>query len=185
MEYDLPTITWFILFKLITQRLGLKPQEDEYILMGMLGEPDEELKQNIKSDFFNDSDKPIDLKDNLHRGCLSWNPEYYKDDDGSDEWKFHILQNNNLSCEEEIVKVFELTKQLVPETDNCVYMGGVALNCVANSIIARDHYPNLWILPNPVMAGSSLRFNLFLEHINWTSPFTGYDIKGNIQPLKV
>ena len=35
MEYDLPTITWFILF-ITTQRLGLKPQEDEYILMGML-----------------------------------------------------------------------------------------------------------------------------------------------------
>ena len=75
----------------MTQRLGLKPQEDEYILMGMAGwgTIDEELKQNIRDDFFNDSDNPIDLKDNLHRGCLWWNLEYYKDDD-SDEWKFNI-----------------------------------------------------------------------------------------------
>ena len=168
-------------YSAMTQRLDLKPQEDEYILMGMAGwgTIDEELKQNIRNDFFNDSDNPIDLKDNLHRGCLSWNPEYYKDDD-SDEWKFNIGANVQAICEEEIVKVFELTKQLVPETDNCVYMGGVALNCVANSIIARDHYPNLWILPNPGDAGSSLgsAAYLFGEHINWTSPFTGYDIQG-------
>tara|TARA_B100002019_G_scaffold174112_1_gene150538 strand:+ start:7684 stop:9171 length:1488 start_codon:yes stop_codon:yes gene_type:complete len=175
-------------YSAMTQRLGLKPQEDEYILMGMAGwgTVDEELKQKIRDDFFNDSDNPIDLKDNLHRGCLSWNPEYYKDDD-SDEWKFNIAANVQSICEEEIVKVFELTKQLVPETDNCVYMGGVALNCVANSIIARDHYPNLWILPNPGDAGSSLgsAAYLFGEHINWTSPFTGYDIKGKYPTTKV
>ena len=175
-------------YSAMTQRLGLKPQEDEYILMGMAGwgTVDEELKQNIRNDFFNDSDEPIDLKDNLHRGCLSWNPKYYKDDD-SDEWKFNIAANVQAICEEEIVKVFELTKQLVPETDNCVYMGGVALNCVANSIIARDHYPNLWILPNPGDAGSSLgsAAYLFGEHINWTSPFTGYDIRGKYPTTKV
>ena len=175
-------------YSAMTQRLGLKPQEDEYILMGMAGwgTIDEELKQNIRNDFFNDSENPIDLKDNLHRGCLSWNPEYYKDDD-SDEWKFNIAANVQAICEEEIVKVFELTKQLVPETDNCVYMGGVALNCVANSIIARDHYPNLWILPNPGDAGSSLgsAAYLFGEHINWTSPFTGYDIRGKYPTTKV
>ncbi len=175
-------------YSAMTQRLGLKPQEDEYILMGMAGwgTIDEELKQNIRNDFFNDSDKPIDLINNLHRGCLWWEPEYYKDD-GSDEWKFNIAANVQSICEEEIVKVFELTKQLVPETDNCVYMGGVALNCVANSIIARDHYPNLWILPNPGDAGSSLgsAAYLFGEHINWTSPFTGYDIKGKYPTTKV
>ena len=175
-------------YSAMTQRLGLKPQEDEYILMGMAGwgTIDEELKQNIRNDFFNDSDKPIDLINNLHRGCLWWEPEYYKDD-GSDEWKFNIAANVQSICEEEIVKVFELTKQLVPETDNCVYMGGVALNCVANSIIARDHYPNLWILPNPGDAGSSLgsAAYLFGEHINWTSPFTGYEIKGKYPTTKV
>ena len=60
----------------MTQRLDLKPQEDEYILMESQvgGTIDEELKQNIRTDFFNDSENPIDLKDNLHRGCLSWNP---------------------------------------------------------------------------------------------------------------
>ena len=175
-------------YSAMTQRLGLKPQEDEYILMGMAGwgTRDKKLKENIRKDFFKDSRKPIDLKDNLHRGCLGWNPKYYPDDD-SEEWKFNIAANVQAICEEEIIKVFELTQQLVPETDNCVYMGGVALNCVANSIIAKDYYPNLWILPNPGDAGSSLGCAAYVygEHVNWTTPFTGYEITGRYPRKKV
>ena len=33
--------------------------------------------------------------------------------------------------------------------------------------------------------GSSLGSYLFGEHINWTSPFTGYDIKGKYPTTKV
>jgi len=175
-------------YSAMTQRLGLKPQEDEYILMGMAGwgTQDHKLKNAIREDFFNDSDKLIDLKDNLHRGCLDWNPEYYPDDD-SDDWKFNIAANVQWICEEEIRKVFSLAKRLVPETNNCVYMGGVALNCVANSIIAQRYYPDLWILPNPGDAGSSLGCAAYVygEHVNWTSPFTGYDITGRYPRKKV
>jgi carbamoyltransferase len=175
-------------YSAMTQRLGLKPQEDEYILMGMAGwgTQDHKLKNSIREDFFNDSDKPIDLKDNLHRGCLDWNPEYFPDDD-SDDWKFNIAANVQWICEEEIRKVFSLAKRLVPETDNCVYMGGVALNCVANSIIAQRYYPKLWILPNPGDAGSSLGCAAYVygEHVNWKTPFTGYDITGRYPRKKV
>ena len=66
------------------------------------------------------------------------NPEYYPDDD-SDEWKFIIAANVQSICEEEIMKIMKLAKKLVPETDNCVYMGGVALNCVANSLVAQTY----------------------------------------------
>jgi carbamoyltransferase len=166
----------------------LKPQEDEYILMGMAGwgTVDEELKQNIRNDFFKETPLPIRLSQNLHRGCLDWNPEYYPDDD-SEKWKFDIAANVQSICEDEIYSVFELAKRLVPETDNCVYGGGVALNCVANSIIAEELYPNLWILPNPGDAGSSLgcAAYAFGEHVNWKTSFTGYDIKGRYPRKKV
>jgi len=175
-------------YSAMTQRLGLKPQEDEYILMGMAGwgTQDHKLKNSIREDFFNDSDKLIDLKDNLHRGCLDWNPEYYPDDD-SDDWKFNIAANVQWICEEEIRKVFSLAKRLIPETNNCVYMGGVALNCVANSIIAQRYYPDLWILPNPGDAGSSLGCAAYVygEHVNWKTSFTGYDIEGRYPRKKV
>jgi carbamoyltransferase len=45
-------------YSAMTQRIGLKPQEDEYILMGMdaWGTRDKELKQNIYNDFFETGD---------------------------------------------------------------------------------------------------------------------------------
>ncbi len=167
-----------LFYSAVTQRLGLKPQEDEYILMGMAayGQVNEKIKSELREL----------LHYNLHRGCLGWDSKYYPDD-GSEQWKFHIAANTQSVIEEEIQKIFLKAKELVPETDNCVYMGGVALNCVANSIIARDHYPKLWILPNPGDAGSSLgcAAYLFGEHVNWKTPFTGYDIKGRYPWRKV
>ena len=167
-----------LFYSAVTQRLGLKPQEDEYILMGMTayGQVNEKIKSELRRL----------LHHNLHRGCLGWDSKYYPDD-GSEQWKFHIATNTQSVIEEEIQKIFLKAKELVPETDNCVYMGGVALNCVANSIIARDHYPKLWILPNPGDAGSSLgcAAYLFGEHVNWKTPFTGYDIKGRYPWRKV
>ena len=175
-------------YSAMTQRLDLKPQEDEYILMGMAawGEVNKDIKRGIKQDFFKKSKLPLQMKHNLHKGCLWWNPEYYKDDD-SEKWKFDVAANVQAVCEDEIYKVFELAKRLVPETDNCVYMGGVALNCVANSMIAKELYPKLWILPNPGDAGSSLGSAAYVhgEHINWTSPFTGYNIDGKYPTTKV
>ena len=175
-------------YSAMTQRVGLKPQEDEYILMGMAGwgTQDHKLKNAIRKDFFNDSNKPIDLKNNLHRGCLDWNPEYYPDD-ASDGWKFNIAANVQWICEEEIVKVFELAKRLVPETDNCVYMGGVALNCVANSLVAKHIYPKIWIMPNPGDAGSSLGSAAYVygDKINFEQCFIGHNIKGRYPVKKV
>jgi len=175
-------------YSAMTQRLGLKPQEDEYILMGMAGwgTIDEELKYHIRKDFFKESPIPINLTKNLHRGCLDWDCEFYPDD-GTDEWKFNIAANVQSICEEEITKVFELAKRLVPETSNMCYGGGVALNCVANSIIAEELYPSLWIIPNPGDAGSSLGCaSAYLgEHVNWNNTFLGYDIKGRYPIKKV
>ena len=63
----------------MTQRIGLKPNEDEYILMGMAacGDP-EKYKQIIYNDFFFELeryDPYIKFKHNLHRGCRWWRPE--------------------------------------------------------------------------------------------------------------
>jgi len=84
-------------------------------------------------------------------------------------------------CEEQIMEVFYKAEELVPETRNCVYGGGVALNCVANSIVASSIYPSLWIIPNPGDGGSSLGSAAFHlgEHVDWYNTFTGYDIFGN------
>ncbi len=176
-------------YSAMTQRLDLKPQEDEYILMGMAGwgEKNEELKKEIYESFFNvDSPLPIESKLNLHRGCLGWDSEVYPDD-GTDKWKFDIAANTQWVCESEIERVFQLAQRLVPETDNCVYMGGVALNCVANSILAEKYYPKLWIMPNPGDAGSSLGSAAYVygDKINFEQCFIGHEIKGRYPTKKV
>ena len=162
-------------YSAMTQRLGLKPQEDEYILMGMAGwgKVHSKIKQELR----------LLLSQNLHRGCLDWDCKYYPDD-GSDEWKFTIAANVQAICEEEILKIFRKGKSLLPNIDNFVYGGGVALNCVANSLIARE-YPNVWILPNPGDGGSSLGSAAFVlgRHLDWNNCFLGYDIKGDY-PIK-
>jgi len=172
-------------YSAMTQRLGLKPQEDEFILMGMAawGKQDEDLQSIIYNDFFG-YHKELDLKMNLHRGCMDYEPSIYPDD-GSEQWKFDIAANVQTICEWQIAKVFRKAKEVVPETDNMCYSGGVALNCVANSLVVEKQYPNMWILPNPGDAGSSLGCAAYVggQHVNFDSAFLGYNIKGKY-PVK-
>ena len=173
-------------YSAMTQRLGLNPQEDEYILMGMAawGTQDDDLQSIIYNDFFG-YHKELDLRMNLHKGCMDYEPSIYPDD-GSEQWKFDIAANVQTICEWQIAKVFKKAKELVPETDNMCYSGGVALNCVANSLVVEKQYPNMWILPNPGDAGSSLGCAAYVggKHLNFDSAFLGYDIKGWTYPVK-
>ena len=162
-------------YSAITQRLGLKPQEDEYILMGMAawGQENKELQSELREL----------LKLNLHRGCLDWDSEVYPDDN-TEQWKFDVAHNTQVVCEELILDIFSKLPLLVPETTNVCYSGGVALNCVANSLVV-EKYPNLWILPNPGDAGSSLGCAAYInkQHLDFDTPFLGYNIKGEY-PIK-
>ena len=64
--------------------------------------------------------------------------------------------------------------------NNLCLAGGVALNCVANEKIARD-WDDIWIMPNPGDAGSSLgsAARVYGRKINWVHTFLGTDIKGS------
>jgi carbamoyltransferase len=172
-------------YSAMTQRLGLKPQEDEFILMGMAawGKQDEDLQSIIYNDFFGYSNE-LELRMNLHKGCMDYEPSIYPDN-GTEQWKFDIAANVQTICEWQIQKVFAKAKELVPETDNMCYSGGVALNCVANSLVVEKQYPNMWILPNPGDAGSSLGCAAYVggQHVDFDSAFLGYNIKGKY-PVK-
>jgi carbamoyltransferase len=68
-------------------------------------------------------------------------------------------------------------------SDNLVFMGGVALNCVANSIIARSGlFKEVWIMPNPGDAGSAVGAVAAhaQRHLKWTGPYLGTDIKREV-----
>ena len=58
-------------------------------------------------------------------------------------------------------------------------MGGCALNCSANTLLW-DLFDDIWIMPNPGDAGSSLgaAAAYYGKHVNWNDPYLGYEIKG-------
>jgi len=167
-----------LFYSAMTQRLDLKPQEDEYILMGMdaWGNRDERIKNQIYNDL-------VKSNINLHKGCKWWDLDFYPDD-GSEQWKFDIASNTQWVAEDEIIRIMNIAKQFVPESRNLVFMGGVALNCVANEKVA-SHWDDIWIMPNPGDAGSSLgcAARVYGKKINWTHTFLGTNIEGSY-PVK-
>jgi carbamoyltransferase len=57
-------------------------------------------------------------------------------------------------------------------------MGGCALNALANTKV-RELFDDVWIMPNPGDAGSSLgaASSLYGSHLNWKGPYLGHNIK--------
>ena len=62
-----------------------------------------------------------------------------------------------------------------------MFAGGVALNCAANRTLANlGLFNNIWIIPNPGDAGSSLGCIAASQQkqIEWQHPFLGHNIDG-------
>jgi carbamoyltransferase len=162
-------------YSAMTQRCHLKPNEEEYILMGMAayGNPDQ-LSKRMLNDFFKDSNKIVSFKQNLHRGCKDWAPELIVND------TFDIAAATQQVYELQFDKILKETKTYV-NSDNLVLMGGCALNCLANPI-AYDYFDHVWIMPNPGDAGSAIGAVLAhkpewrIEPKHFT-PFIGYNIE--------
>jgi carbamoyltransferase len=62
---------------------------------------------------------------------------------------------------------------------NLVYMGGVALNCLANRNLG-NHFDNIWIMPCPGDSGSSLGAAALAlgKKIHWRDAYLGHYIPG-------
>ena len=155
-----------LFYSAITDRVGLKPNEDEYILMGMsaYGRPR----------WVNDMRKMIQSGFDFHKGCR----RHFPDADN-----FDLATSAQIVYEEEFVKLLKLTKELTKQ-NNFVLMGGCALNCLANRHI-EDYFKNVWIMPNPGDAGSSIGAIAAgtKQKLNWTTPYLGYNIEGKY-PVK-
>ena len=173
-----------------THRVGLKPNEDEYILMGMAayGDPVKarKLSRQMGKDFFKHEwaytkiSESVKMKKNLQKGMR---PSMY-----ADYGDFDIAMAAQMQVEERILAFAEYAKELTG-SDNLVFMGGVALNCVANSRLKEVGFTDLHIMPNPGDAGSSLGAAA-LEYFHQTgrkiksfTPYLGKNIPGSY-PVK-
>ena len=155
-----------LFYSAITKYLGLRPMEDEYITMGMaaFGFPTETLlMENILENV------------NCHKGL-------------PDIPELRYISKENLASSAQSVVEAKLTNLVLKHcpSRNLVMMGGVALNCVANSKIA-GLGKNIWIMPNPGDCGSSLGAAALAygKKLNWVDPYLGTDIKNDIKIKEV
>jgi carbamoyltransferase len=165
-----------LFYSAMTQRCGLKPNEEEYILMGMaaLGNPNRFIRDLLDEfvSFPNDDyDHAYRIKHNLHRGCPWWRPELTSQQD------FYDIAAATQAVYE---MAFERVLQQAVRTSssrNLVLMGGCALNCSANPI-AYKYFDQVWIMPAPGDSGSSIGAVLAhkKKHIDWVGPYLGYDM---------
>ena len=124
-----------ILYSAFTKRCGLKPAEEEYILMGMAAYGKDDYKDDIYEDFVQQT--PFKLKQNIHRGIGNWHVDADPVDLAAS------VQSVLVEC---LAGLWERASKY--GSKNLVYVGGVALNCVANSSLANmGLFDNIWIIP--------------------------------------
>jgi carbamoyltransferase len=159
-----------LFYTAFTQYLGLKPNEEEYILMGMAAFGKPLIAEHLKREFFTKFQGPdFTLKHNLHNGCRWWKNE-------ANVKKEDIAASVQAIMEEYLINTVKSMKEKLPSR-NLIFMGGCALNCVANSLLAKE-YDNMWVMPNPGDAGSAIGAVAAYtgQQLNWTTPFLGTDI---------
>ena len=152
-----------LFYSAITKRIGLKPNEDEYITMGMaaFGKPCVDM-----SGIFDEY---------LHTGIPLKKWFWNKPED--------IAASAQLYLEDELQKIFVEARKY---GNKVAYGGGVALNCVAISKIAKM-FDKMWIFPNPGDAGSALGCILAKskKRLDYTHTFWGYNIDRELNPNEV
>lgn len=159
-----------LFYSAITERVGLKPNEEEYITMGMAsygsGKYYNQMFKMLLSDSYD-----LDFTENLHAGL----PKDFLPD----------ATNEDLACSGQLFLEGLLTNilkraKIIGRSKNLVYGGGVALNCLANRLLGK-YFDNIWIMPNPGDAGSSLGAALlgYGYPVNYNDSYLGYNIPGN------
>lgn len=164
-----------LFYSAVTQYVGLKPMEDEYILMGMSAYGKPYLEAYEKNAELVESFKDATFRDNFHTGM---DQEHFA---GTGLTEFDVAAGAQKVVEEILL---ELVKRFFDRQTNMVYMGGVALNCVANKRM-RDWVKDMWIMPNPGDCGSSLGAAAlsYGRKLNWQGPYLGHDMGGEY-PVK-
>lgn len=158
-----------LFYSALTQRVGLQPMEEEYITMGMAayGNP---VHAGRMQNLYIDDAVEVTMKQNLHLGI-----PYTEFSGVSNEY---LAAAGQEITENLIMNVMARARVITQET-NLVYMGGVALNCLANRRLG-DYFNDVWIMPNPGDAGSSLGAAALAlgRRLDWRDAFLGHDIVG-------
>lgn len=166
-------VSYGLFYSAFTQLVGLKPGFDEYVLMGMAAYGDPARYAGEVNAMFPNWNSQTQ---NFHLG-VDWPHQIETDQD-----KFDIAAAVQLIYENRLIDLMRHVRR-DSATQNLVFMGGCALNCAANTKLL-DMWDEVWIMPNPGDAGSSLGAALAAHnsHVPWRGPYLGHAIGNKFYP---
>lgn len=165
-----------LFYSAFTHLIGLKPNEEEYIMMGMAAYGNWTKYYYKVLNYFPRFDYQTY---NFHRGIDNWDQEIHEQD------RFDIAAA--------VQKVYELRLRefmldAIRRTGkkNLVFMGGCALNSKANTELW-GLFEDVWIMPNPGDAGSALgaAAAFYGKKLEWDGPYLGTKISGGYPVDKI
>jgi carbamoyltransferase len=164
-----------LFYSAFTQLIGLMPNQEEYIMMGMAAYGDWKKYYKKVHEYFPNYHTQ---KYNFHKGITDWGWI-------SEQDKFDIAAAVQAVYTTRLMEFMRMAK-LITNKKNLVFMGGCALNSSANTNLWKI-FDSVWIMPNPGDAGSSLgaAAALYGKHIDWKSPYLGHDIGGEYPVQKI
>ena len=144
-----------LFYSAMTQRIGLVPQRDEYLVSEWAKKGDgiklmhTMLQEIIKVN--QDAHKPsIRMRENLHRGCMWWRPELTSKQDMYD------IAAATQAVFNYCVKILSNYAHWKTNHGKAVaFAGGGALNKEAIGLVAKE-WENCWVPPNPGDPGSCI-----------------------------
>ena len=161
-------VSFGLFYSAFTQLVGLMPNQEEYIMMGMAAYGDWTKYYKKVNEYFPSYNNQ---KYNFHKGITDWGWV-------SEEDKFDIAASVQMVYEQRLNDFMRMAKAMTGKK-NLVFMGGCALNSSANTLLW-NIFNMIWIMPNPGDAGSSLgaAAALYGKHLDWKNPYLGYDLGG-------
>ena len=162
-------VSFGLFYSAFTQLIGLMPNQEEYIMMGMAAYGDWTKHYKKVNEYFPSHDTQ---KYNFHKGIIDWGWV------NSEQDKFDIAAAVQAVYEQRLNDFMRMAKTITGK-DNLVFMGGCALNSSANTLLW-NIFNDVWIMPNPGDAGSSLgaAAALYGKHLEWKDPYLGHDLGG-------
>jgi len=169
-------VSFGLFYSAFTQLIGLMPNQEEYIMMGMAAYGDWTKYYRKVDAYFPKYDQQ---KYNFHKGINDWGWIESEQD------KFDIAAAVQFVYQQRLNEFMHMAYNLTGK-DNLVFMGGCALNSSANTLLW-NIFGDVWIMPNPGDAGSSLgaAAALYGKHIEWKDPYLGHDLGGEYPVDKI
>lgn len=156
-----------LFYSAITQHLGYKPNEEEFIVMGMAAYGHAQHVDHMRSLIFEHYDPPNFKTIYTHRGIRGLLPEWWLPED--------VAASAQSIWENYLLRTVNWITQNYPELP-LVITGGGALNCVANNRV-RHMVPDLYVPANPGDAGLALGAVAAHHMVQPTHAYLGHDIR--------